>query len=352
MRLKILLTFDHELPLGKLKTSYESALFEPTQRVLDLADRLGVKVNFFTDILCAKQFQNWDNDDFYKPYKNQLQNALIKGHDVQLHIHPHWLTTTYKDPDYHPSRDFGLSDFKNNSEFGGISGIIRSGIEELNTICREVNPEYQCIAYRAGGYNIAPCTTEIFKALQAEGILYDSSIAPGYFFKSTISEVDFTKLPKKPNWFIDAENFQNSSANSGVLEIPIATTPKSPFEIPTLFKMKKYAFRAPLSHGGMIHSEEKIDIISRLKMLFAARMLSFDNYTLSLKYLLHIVDYQVRKYKSEDLLMFSVVSHPKSMSDYSFELMEGFVREIQKNYPDAEFCTFSGLEYTQNTPKL
>lgn len=343
MRLKILLTFDHELPLGKLKTSYESALFEPTQRVLDLADRLGVKVNLFTDILCASRFQDWNKDDFYIPYKSQLQNAITKGHDVQLHLHPHWLTTTYKDSVYNPSSDFSLSDFQNNTEFGGISGIIRSGIEELNTICRKVNPEYKCIAYRAGGYNIAPCTSEIFKVLLAEGILYDSSIAPGYFFKSTISEVDFTKLPKIINWFIDAENLLNSSANSGILEIPIATIPKSPFEIPTMFKMKKYAFRAPLSHGEMIHSEEKINIISKLKMLFAARMLSFDNYTLSLKYLLHIVDYQVKKYNSEDMLMFSVVSHPKSMSDYSFELMDGFVREILKKYPDVEFCTFSGL---------
>ena len=341
MKLKLFLTFDHELPLGGLKTSYEASLFEPTQKVMSLANKLGVPVTLFTDILCGYRFMEWDFNNFYTPYKNQLQHALKDGHDVQLHIHPHWLTTKYENDIYLPSTDFSLSDFKENMLFDGIPGIIRQGINHINNICIPVNPNYKCIAYRAGGYNIAPDTSEIFRALYNQGIRYDSSMARGYYFKSEISEIDFRNLPNTANWFVNPENYHIPLISDGILEVPIASIPKTPFEVPTMFKLKKYASRAPMNHGEQIHVNHQADKIAKFNMLFSARMLSFDNYTLSLDYLLRIIQYNVKKIKSADTLMLSIIAHPKSMSDYSFKLMEGFVQSIYKNYPEAEFLTFT-----------
>ena len=343
MKLKLFLTFDHELPLGDLNTSYEAALFEPTRHVMDLADELGVKVTFFSDILCAKRFQKWDYDGFYVPYTRQIQDILKRGHDVQLHIHPHWLTSGYENSRVIPSPDFGLSDFSTKTEFNGIPAIIKQSIDDLNQICRVAFPDYKCLAYRAGGYNIWPCTSEILRSLHSQGIIYDSSIAPGYYFKSNISEVDFRNLPSKPNWILNPENYHLLSTEEGILEIPIATIPKTAFEMPTLFKLKKYAHRAPVHHGAMIHLNENTDWKAKLRMLFSWRMLTFDNYTLSLKYLLKIVDYNVKKNKTADTLMLSIVSHPKSMGDYSFELMKDFISGINKKYPGAEFLTYNSL---------
>jgi hypothetical protein len=49
------------------------------------------------------------------------------------------------------------------------------------------------------------------------------------------------------------------------------------------------------------------------------------------------------------MLMLSINSHPKSMGNYSFELMEGFIREIQRKFPNAEFLTYSQLhQSTEN----
>jgi hypothetical protein len=151
MIIKSLLTFDHELPLGSLNTSCEKALFEPTQKVMDLADKHEIKVTLFTDILCAQRYKDWDAANFYAPYKQQLQYAIKKGHDVQLHIHPHWLTSGYKNGTFLPSNDFALSNFKNDIQFGGI---IRLSIRNLKEICTPIDNGYNCIAYRAGGYNI------------------------------------------------------------------------------------------------------------------------------------------------------------------------------------------------------
>ena len=348
MKLKLFLTYDHELPLGKLKTSFSEALFEPTYQVFNVAAQCGVRVNLFTDILCASRYKEWDYNNFYTPYKKQLSGSLNAGHDVQLHIHPHWLTSVYENSEVKPSSDFGLSDFSEKAEFGGISGIVKKSITDLTEICTETKPDYKCIAYRAGGYNIAPNTIEIFDALQAGGIQYDSSIAPGYFFKSGISEVDFRKLPALPNWIIQPENLSKTKSEPGILEIPIATIPKTPFEVPTFLKMKKYAHRAPASRGEVIHTSGPDKLADKLKMLFSARMLSFDNYTLSLSYLMKIVDYNVRKHKKADSLMLSVISHHKSMGNYSFELMKRFIDEVHRKYPEAEFLTFSDLNNQLN----
>lgn len=346
MKIKLILTFDHELPLGRIKTSYNASLFEPTERLMTLANELGVKLNLFTDILCAQQFKVWNNESFFVPYTSQLQKALINGHDIQLHIHPHWLTSKFKNETFLPSSDFGLSDFKENILFGGIPGIIKLSIENLNEICKPVKSDYKCIAFRAGGLNIAPATPEIFHALYNQGIRYDSSMAKGYYFKSEISEVDFRKLPKIPNWIVSPEDYHKASDSDGILEIPIASIPKTLFEVPTLFKMKKYSSRAPISHGDVIHSNNQVDRLSKLKILFSSRLLSFDNYTLTLQYLMQIFNYNVNKYKSSEILMLSIISHPKSMGDYSFELMKAFVLEIQKRYPDVEFLTYSQLHQT------
>ncbi len=343
MKVKLFLTFDHELPLGGLNTSYKKALFDPTQKVMDIADRYGIKITLFSDILCAYRYKEWDFEGFYLPYQEQLQYAIVNRNDVQLHIHPHWLTTGYNKKEFLPSNDFTLSDFKNDTLFGGIPGIIKFSINELSNICVPVDSNYKCIAFRGGGYNVHPNTDLIFNNLYDNGICYDSSMAKGYYFRSGISEIDFRKLPDLPNWIVDPEDYHAAlSDRTGVLEIPIATIPKTPFEIPTKFKLKKYGYRAVENRGRVIHNYYKADLYSTIKMLFAARMLTFDNHTLSLDYLLKIIQYNIRKYENKsNEIMLSVISHPKSMGNYSFELMEGFISSIQRLYPDVEFTTFS-----------
>ena len=350
MNIKIFLTFDHELPLGGTSTSYEDALFSPTQRVMETGDKYDVKTTLFSDVICAYRYKEWDYMNFYAPYIKQLQYAVSNRHDVQLHIHPHWLTSGYDGTCFLPSGDFSLSDFKNDTAHGGIPGIIRLSIDSLNEICIPAYTDYQCIAFRAGGYVVHPDSEVIFNSLYDQGIRYDSSMAKGYYFSSSLSEVDFRKLPKTPNWTIDPVNYHLPMAEKpGILEIPIATKPKSLFETPTRFKLKKYAWRAPENRGKMIHPTKRIGLQSKIKSLLAARMLTFDNHTLSLDYLMQIVRYNVNLYKDKyDELLFSVISHPKSMGDYSFELMEGFISTVQKTYPNVKFTTYDEFHREKN----
>ncbi|MFM2290704.1 MAG: hypothetical protein RIS29_517 [Bacteroidota bacterium] len=344
MKIKLFLTFDHELPLGNLKSSYDDALFLPSERVMDVAERLGVKVVFFTDILCALRFKEWDYENFYLPYLSQVETILRRGHDVQLHIHPHWLTSDFRNGKFIPSEDFSLSDFADNVQVGGISGVIITSVSALTDICRKIKPDYRCWAFRAGGYNIQPKTEEIFKTLYSIGIRYDSSIARGYYFKSSVSKVDFTHLPWQGNWVVDPQNISLINSGEGLIEVPIVSIPKKIFEIPTVFKMRRLRSRIPLSHGDVIHGPGAVSYIDKLRMMICDRMVSFDNYTLSSDYMIKALEYNLNKFGGGDELLLSIIAHPKSMGDYSYRLMQEFVDKVRLRFDDVEFLTFSGLE--------
>jgi hypothetical protein len=346
-KLKLFLTFDHELPLGGISMNYAQAMFDPTEKVLKVAEEENVRVTLFTDILCALRFKEWDNEGFYKPYTEQLKRAILKGHDVQLHLHPHWLTSTYSNGSFIPSNDFALSDFKNKKYPDNIAGIIERGISLLQTICKEANPNYKCIAFRAGGYNISS-PEFIFPELHKNGIRFDSSICKGYYFKSSLSEINFSDVPSLPNWFIGKDGMYNRNAPDGILEIPVGARPRKLFEIPTRFKLKKYRDREPENRGIPIHEGKGAGLKFKIKQALSARMLSFDNYTYSASHLMNILDHHVNQYSNTETIMVSAIGHPKSMDDYALSLMKSFIGETRKNYGSkAEFITFSDLGLKQ-----
>lgn len=344
-KIKLFLTFDHELPLGGVKTTWEDALFEPTRQLFDIAHELNVPVTLFTDVLCGIRFREWDKTSFYEPYIKQLLEAINRNHDVQLHLHPHWLTSNFEGKKFLPSNDYTLSDFVLPKGSFTVESIITEGVNFLNEHIKPHFPEYRCLAFRAGGYNLGhPDSRElILRELYSHGIRYDSSIAKGYYFSSGISEVDYRNVPKDSTWHLPFNgNFKNKG-DSGILEIPIASIPKSLFEVPTLFKMKKYAYRAPLGRGYQIHEGKPGSVRNKVKAFMSTRMLGFDNYTYDFKYLLKILDYNITKYRNEDLIMLSIVGHPKTMGDYAWDMMRFFVKNVRTKYPQAEFTTFSAL---------
>jgi hypothetical protein len=342
MRLRIVLTFDHELPHGGLRSSYKDALFDPTNRLFKLAEKLEVPIVLFTDVLCGIRFEEWDKALFYNPYVSQLQESIVLGHDVQLHLHPHWLTSSFRNDTFIPSEDFKLADFKHNDIYP-IDEIIKKGIKFLLQVCKRADSDYQCIAFRAGGYNLERETEEIFTSLYRNGIRFDSSISKGYYFRSSLSEINYMNMPAPPNWLIGLDGELRKQGKNGILEVPIASIPKTPFEMPTRFKLKRLAHQGPPNHGFQIHEGKPPNLASKIKMMFSSRMLSFDNYTLSPVYLMRILDYNVRKYQQNKDVILSISGHPKSMGDYSFSLMDSFVKSVREKYSDVEFTTFTKL---------
>jgi hypothetical protein len=343
-KIRVYLTFDYELPLGGVKKNYKHSLFDPTNRLFDLAKKIDFPITLFADILSYQKFKEWDVPEYYKEFEEQMQTALINNHDVQLHLHPHWIDTKFKKNTFIPDSKFALSDFINKKSPNDVEGIVKNGYDLLDALCKKTDKNHKIIAYRAGGYNLYPQTQRILKALYNNGIKVDSSISRGYFFKSDFSLIDYRKTPNKPNWYLDFKEDFSKESSQGIYEVPIASKPKSIFEKPTKFKLKKLQYRAVENRGKMMHISENVQFVDKIKQALSSRMLTVDNHTYSHEYLMDILNYNIQKYKNFETIDLSLIAHPKSMGDYSFELLEEFVKGARAKYKNQiEFTTFKSV---------
>ena len=340
--IKILLAFDHEIPLGGINSTYDNAIFSPTDQIIEAANKHGFKINLFTDILCALAFEKNNIGEFYNKYTLQLHKALQTGHDVQLHIHPHWIDTKFDKESFKPSNSFKLADFANTPYPNNIEGIVENAVKELKDICLKVKPDYTCNSYRAGGYNLTPETERILTSLYKNGIRIDSSIVKGFYYKSKLSEINFKNFHTEGNWKIPLSGPIETISKDGLFEIPIVSKPAGIMtNIKHLFyknKYKKYAY----SSGKAIHSG-MVTKIDKLKFVFSSRPLGFEIISLSSKDMLNMFSYYIKSQKYTNDIIVSTVSHPKSMGQYSVQLMTEFVDRVKNKYSDVEFCTFTDI---------
>jgi hypothetical protein len=346
VKVKIFLSFDHEISLGS-SPSYFKDLFEPTEELLKLVSDLQVPINLFTDILCAKRFIEWDSYGFYNPWKKQIHLAFQQGNDVQLHIHPHWIDTKYIKNRFVPAKNFNLASFRDREKPNDIPGIIKQSVEFLTKTMHEIDLEYKCVAFRAGGFGISPETGIILSSLYNNGIRIDSSLAEGLRFESEISQIDFHGLPKKANWYLPFTDFNIhfDKSENGIFEIPIASYPRTAINnIPFLIKRVLLNNRRSYSIGKGIH-EENTSLYKKIKRLFpnSAWTFGFDNNTYTLKTLKNILQYYLKEHSADEYILVSSVSHPKSMGKYARSLMEQFIKMIQDEYINIEFTTYSKI---------
>lgn len=349
--IKLLLTFDYELPLGGVKESYLHSLFDPVDALLENTTLLKVPLVFFVDILSLVKFKEWDDASYVIPFTSQIEQIMRVGHDVQLHLHPHWLESSIEGGKITPGQRFRLGDFVADGE-DKIDEIVKMGVRQMKEICGNVKPNYRCIAYRGGGFSLGPNTKEILTALYKCGIRIDSSISRGYYFKSDTSLVDYRKLPELPNWFLSRDgDFRTNNVDKKTLfEIPIASKPKGLFDVPTSFKMKKYAHRAVEDRGRMIHTHLGMSRKDRLRQMLSSRMLSVDNHTFSPAYLIKILDYNVKRFQPHDTIFLSLIGHPKSMGKYHYYLLTEFIKRAKDKY--GEMLSFATFEEVYNQLNL
>jgi hypothetical protein len=340
------LAFDHELSLGGSR-NYLRDLFEPTERILAAASSAGVPVTLFSDVLCGVRFREWGAADFYEPYEAQLRRAVVDGHDVQLHLHPHWLDVTFDGAAFTPALSrYALSDFAAERYPRNIDGIVDTGIDYLAGTLETADPTYRCVAFRAGGFCLQKSTVEIVRALWRRGVRIDSSIPPGYRFVSQLSGVDYSRFPRSANWRIGLDGRLDRGADDGLFEVPIATIPRNPVNNALALAQRVLHRRRAYPSSGIPLYDIGAGLGERLRRLLpmSAWMLSFDYYYRDARYLLSLLSDYVKGRAADKTVFVSSVSHPKSMGPHNVELMTSFVAAARRAYgADLEFCTFRDI---------
>ena len=163
-----------------------------------------------------------------------------RGHDIQLHLHPHWLDAKYENGNwnfiYERFKLHNLSNENRKEEINTITGCVSITKKIMEDLIRKVKPEYKVTTFRAGGYLIEPFK-EIKDEFQKNEIKIDSSICRNLSNNNGFFSFDFRSYPDRLNY-----NFEFTPkdvvVSGSFIEIPI-TTIKIPSLINIYFTFKR-----------------------------------------------------------------------------------------------------------------
>lgn len=231
-----ILSVDYELFLGRQTGTVKECMVEPTDNLAEILDINNSKMTLFWDILhyyrlteLENKHQNLKSDR--RLINQQISSLISKGHDIQLHIHPHWLDAGYEDGAWKFKYDrfklHALSEEENFDKIDTISGCITITKQLVEKEIRKYMPDYNVTAFRAGGYLIEPFA-KLKSALEYNNIYVDSSVLPGIFNDNPVNRYDFRNYPEY-NHFKFSNSPSEPSAKGMFTEIPITT-----FKIPIL----------------------------------------------------------------------------------------------------------------------
>ena len=186
------ITLDYEL-FGNGTGNVFSDIILPTKKILKLCKQFNAKITIFFEVVeYWKLCEEWENGNSMgysknpcKAIENQLKNALIDGHDLQLHVHPQWLGAQFINGKWNCTQYWSMIDIENfKKEFKlNLYEVIKNGKETIEKICREIYDDYSCNIFRAGGFNILP-SEKIIQILYSLGFRADSSVFAGGFKKN------------------------------------------------------------------------------------------------------------------------------------------------------------------------
>lgn len=86
----LLYSADYEVFMGKNNLKEADVLVKPTYQLLEKCNELEIPMTFFSDVLCLKRYRELGMNEFPDQVDTQMKDMIKSGHDVQVHIHPHW----------------------------------------------------------------------------------------------------------------------------------------------------------------------------------------------------------------------------------------------------------------------
>ena len=278
---EIILTIDYELFLGEKTGTVKKCMIEPTAKLISFLKKNNSKMTVFWDILhyylllqYEKNFPELKDDRLL--IEKQILDLAKSGHDIQLHLHPHWLDAQYENGRWiFQYGRFRLNKLKNEDkkdDINTIIGCISISKNLMENLIRSVNPDYKITAFRAGGYLIEPFN-EISDSLIANGIKIDSSICSGLYNKNGIYSYDFRYYPLNQKYnFVTTPKIMVDQGN--FIEIPITTIKLSLFRNIYYKFLRKIKYtsleneRKGLGVGYIHNNKQKTKIKRRFSILF------------------------------------------------------------------------------------
>lgn len=346
MKPSLLLTLDYEL-YGDGSGDVFKHIIEPTNAILEVAERYGAKITAFFEVVEYWRLQQeWESGNHMGYERNpaeameqQVLDMISRGHDVQLHIHPQWVDARWADSKWIVDlSNWRLSTFQ--SPKMTLTQLIANGKYTLDKLIKPSFPDYECIAMRAGGFNVQP-SQEIVSIMRELNIKFDSSIVPGAKEDGALSVYDYSGIPIDIGYWFVADRLEKASqTNTDIVELfhvsfPIIRLLKflSLSKIQSIFKNRKSAKSSFLAKTS---SDGKSDgVLKKLSFFFKKEYQTWD-YCLFPNWMHSYFIGKVLKQSQRNY--FVVIGHPKSLvSTKSIECM------MKKTCAKFDYPTISSL---------
>jgi hypothetical protein len=220
---RILLSLDYELFFGPRTGTVEHCLILPTQQLAQTVERHGARLSLFVDVLYLQRLADEAHryprlQDELGAVQKQLVSLKEAGHDIQLHLHPHWLDSSFDGEQWQiVSSRYKLHDFT----AAAIMAMVRSAKNFLSRLIGDT-----VFAFRAGGWCIQPFDT-IAPALLAHDIWLDSTVFAGGISDDKERWFDFSPAPVKDFWRF-SQNPNRENKEGLFIEVPISAMQVSP----------------------------------------------------------------------------------------------------------------------------
>jgi|GEM_PF-448311 len=213
----VICTVDHEV-FGNGSGCVDRCVVDPMTRCLAEMDRHRAVLTFFVDSaeFLSMRMAGGRLGEACTRVESQLADAAADGHTVQLHLHPQWLNAAWMEGQWR--LDFSrwrIGDLSTDE----ITSLIESGIRYLRSVVGP-DPRHLC-AFRAGGWAIQPAR-DTLAALSRNGVVIDSTVAPGCYHSAKGDWYDFRDCPDAPCWPV-ADDVCRAANPQALLEAPIAT---------------------------------------------------------------------------------------------------------------------------------
>jgi hypothetical protein len=314
----IYISFDYELFFGAKSGSVEKCLLEPTARLMDLAEKHGVRFVFFVDAGYLWQLKNHDAVESCRfdldRIATQLRQLCSKGHEIALHVHPHWEDSFFQEGSWQiKTKRYKHADFDD--------AEVEKIVSKYHKILTDVVGK-PCKSFRAGGWCIQPFPN-IKKALELNNIFTDSSVYKNGYHRFSAQSYDFRDAPDKSRWqFEDDVCIENKSGKFTEVAISADRVPPT-FFMELYLKMKlNPAEYKPIGDGSWLKDKKKI---YKQFYTFTRHFACCDGYFAS-----RLIGILKRLQQSDKMEML-VLGHPKSLANCSFRYLDNFISFSKKN---------------------
>jgi len=320
-QLPVTISLDYELFFGSATGSVDKCLIFPIERLCKILDKHAFKLSLFVDACfliklrdLSGKYANLNAE--YEKIRNQLKRLSEDGHDIQLHVHPHWINSHYDgnswiiDEKNYRLHDFGKEDQKE---------IIRRCKEELEAISGN-----KVFAFRAGGWCIQPFE-EIMDALIMNDIWLDSTVYKNGLSNDPIRWFDFRTCEDSVSWKFSTNPTQKDSSGF-FTEIPISSIKLSPlfFWKMAFFSVFKQEKLTPYGDGKAMTANKGYYLSRLFSNTYTPA--SLDGLKATLLDRLITESLKSRAIANEHV---NIMGHPKSLTDLSLDELDSCLSKHQ-----------------------